>query len=562
MHLILALLGGFEVRRGEQPVSEFRAQSARALLAYLALEAGRPHEREHLCALLWPDEPQPAALGSLRQALHRLRQALEPEGEEGRYLVITRQSVQLSAAVRSDVAAFDAALLEVAAHRHRSAEGCERCAGRLREALALYRGDLLPGFSLPAGEGFEAWLLAERERLHNALGGLLDRLAAFHERRGEHDAAVTLLRRWVRLDPWHERANVRLVAALAHSGLRTTALRQFERYRVILADDLGVEPGAAATRLVAEVRAGTLQPPAPAALRNAPAGVTPFVGRERELAGLVDRLNDPGCRLLTLTGPGGSGKTRLAIEAAGAARAGFADGAMFVQLAGAQHAGQASEALACALGVRLAPGRPPTEQLVDALREREQLLVLDTCEQVAGLGPLVAHLLAGAPGLAVLLTSRAPLDLRAEWVVPVGGLELPPPAEPRPDPRSYAAGQLLLQVAEQVRPALVAASVDAGLIYECCALLDGSPLAIELAAARLRDRGLDEVVAAVRANRGDLTAAMGAVLDWRQPPAPRLPASGALRRRVGGKAETHCPTRRKGRSAARQAARHGYAEGQ
>lgn len=149
MRLSLAFLGAFEVSVDGRPIQEFRAQSVRALLTYLALEANRPHEREHLCALLWPDDPLPTALTNLRQALHRLRQALEPAAAEGAFLSITRQTVQLNAAtIASDVAELRAVMQAVSKHVHRSATRCAVCAARIQAVLPLYRGELLPGFSL------------------------------------------------------------------------------------------------------------------------------------------------------------------------------------------------------------------------------------------------------------------------------------------------------------------------------------------------------------------------------------------------------------------------------
>jgi DNA-binding SARP family transcriptional activator/predicted ATPase len=524
MSLALALLGTFEVHRNDQPISEFRAQSVRALLAYLALEANRPHEREHLCALLWPDDPLPKALTNLRQALHRLRQAIEPPGEEGRYLLITRQTVQLNpATIESDVSALYAAMRAVATHKHRSATRCAQCAARLTAVLPLYRGELLPGFSLPNCTGFEHWLNAERERLHATFCCLLDQLAASYEHCGDFNAALPLLRRWVALDPWNEEAHLRLIRTLAYTGQRTTALRQFECYRAILAAELRIEPGAAVSDLRSQIQSGDLPVPSIAGLRHAPAAVTPFFGRTANLEELVDRLHSPECRLITITGLGGSGKTRLALAAAQVACNSFADGAVFVSLAAVEHADQVVAALSSTLNLPSGANGAAPERLWDELRERELLVLLDNCEQVAELDTLVARLLGTAPRLAILATSRTPLDLRAEWVLALGGLEVPPVTTPATDPQSYPAGQLFLQIARQVQPGFRFDPAGAAQIQSCCALLGGSPLAIELAASRLRDDSLADVLAAVR-NNTDLATTMGdvpirqrslrAVFDW------------------------------------------------
>lgn len=298
-----------------------------------------------------------------------------------------------------------------------------------------------------------------------------------------------------------------MIRALAYTGQRTAALRQSERYRATLAAELGIEPGPAAQALFLQLHAGALQPPPPLTVRGAPRGATPFVGRTHELQVIAAHLNDPDCRLLTITGTGGSGKTRLAQAAAQAGCTGFAAGAAFVSLAAIDHANQAAETLGAALQLRAEPGRPLAERLWEHLRTSELLLVLDNCEHVADLGPFIAHLLHEAPGVTILATSRAPLDLRAEWVLPIAGLALPA-AEPNADPQSYPAGQLLVQTARRVNPEATPTSAESALVLRCCTLLAGSPLAIELAAGRLRDYSLIDVVRAVETDLAMLSTTM------------------------------------------------------
>jgi predicted ATPase/DNA-binding SARP family transcriptional activator len=509
VRLSLALLGTFDVRYDGRQLSDFRSQSVRALLAYLALEANRPHEREHLCALLWPSEPLPSALTNLRQALHRLRQSIEPSGSEGRHLLITRQSVQLNpATLELDVARFQEALSSVASHRHRSAAGCNYCMAQMRAALCQARGALLAGFSYAESEPFEEWLTAERERLSDQWARLLAELASAHERRGEFEQAVAILRRWTLLEPWNEQAHLRLIAALAWNGQRSAALRQFKRFSTFLAAEFGVEPAQPMAALAQQVRAGGPPPPPGYRVLHAPAQLTTLVGRGPELARLNGLLSDPTCRLLTLTGPGGSGKTHLAVEAARKSCHAFADGTLFVSLADLRHARQLPEALAAALGLPVTPKQPLLDQVGEELQARELLLVLDTCEHVQALGAMVTHLLAAAPRLTVLATSRAALNLRSEWVRPVGGLGLVGPGCNSPEPTSYPAGQLFVQIARQVRPDFIPGPTEAAQILECCARLNGMPLGIVLAASRLRTHDLVEIAGGMRANVDMLTTTM------------------------------------------------------
>jgi predicted ATPase len=515
MPLALSFLGTFDVRRDGAAITDFRAQNARALLAYLALESDRPHEREHLCALLWPDQPLDHALTNLRQALHRLRQAIEPEGREGSALLINRQAVQLdTAAIESlDVAALGAAVEAAQAHRHRRLSACPLCVERLRAAAALYRGEFLAGFNCMGSRPFEAWLLLWRERLHHQFVVALEALADHYTARGEDAQARDYLRRWLAVEPWREAAHQQLMRVLAR-GDQGAALRQFESCRAALAR-LGAEPTPETVALAGQIKAEAVALRRITQASTLPIPVTPFVGRADDLERIAARLNDPDCRLLTLVGPGGSGKTRLALAAAAAASCAFGDGAVFVALEGVTAIDQLPEAIATALGLTLSPARPVAAQICRCLCARELLLVLDNFDHLLdgprpsgrpGSGPvveLVRRIVREAPAVTVLAASRAPLDLRAEWLLPVAGMALPPATEceSAPPATAYDAGKLFLQTARRVQPGFAPSNGDHATIGELCRRLDGMPLAIELAATQLRERSLAEVAAAVAQSR-------------------------------------------------------------
>jgi predicted ATPase len=215
-----------------------------------------------------------------------------------------------------------------------------------------------------------------------------------------------------------------------------------------------------------------------------PVALTSFIGRERELAALSERLLDPRTRLLTLTGPGGSGKTRLAVEVARTVEAAFADGAAFVALAALTDPALVLPTILQALGLRELAGRSPLETLQAALTDKHLLLVLDNCEQVTAAAPRVATLLAGAPGLRVLAMSRARLAVGGERVQPVNPLRLPSPAEAA-DPAALQrveAVWLFTERAQDARPDFTLDAGNAATVGAICARLDGLPLAIELAA--------------------------------------------------------------------------------
>jgi predicted ATPase/DNA-binding SARP family transcriptional activator len=529
--LLLSLLGPFQVTRDGQPLTAFATDAVRALLAYLATEAGPPHRREALAGLLWPEEPDARAMQSLRQTLSRLRQALA-EGERvgtyaAPYLLTSHESVQLNPTAhwQVDVAAFAAALAATRVHRHRRPESCLSCMARLREAVTLYRGEFMAGFSLPSAP-FEEWLLARREslRLH-----ALHALAAHHERRGEHEAALGYARRQLELEGWREEAHRQAMCALARSGQRAAALAQYEACRQVLRKELDVEPEEETTALYERIRAGEETRSLPEA-GFLPAPLTPFIGRERELAQIEDWLADPSCRLLTLVGPGGCGKTHLALEAARAQSYAFQHGVFWVSLASVPSPEGIVPAVAQALGLTFYPGEEPHRQLLAYLRPREVLLVLDNCEHLCGehlpAGPegepgdgagLLVQLLDAAPRLCILATSRSRLELLGERLLLVPGMEAPAPdlpdgghkmvpLSPHRSVLDYSAVQLYLHTVRRAHPGYEPTAQELGHVAHLCRLVEGMPLAILLAAAWADTLSLAEIADHVARDLGFLEA--------------------------------------------------------
>jgi predicted ATPase/DNA-binding SARP family transcriptional activator len=449
---------------------------------------------------LWPEEPEALALQNLRQALSRLRRAIgdrERAATEAQpYLLASRESIQLNPAARGqvDVAAFDEALAFTRGHAHRHLDTCPLCVERLRRAVELYRGEFLAGFSLSSAP-FEEWMVAQRERLHLEALGALHALAAGHEQRGEHELVLRYARRQLELEGWREEAHRQCVRALALSGQRSAALAQYEACRRILAEELGVEPEEETRVLYERIREGgnvdalSRVPP-----HNLPAQPTPLLGREDELAQVADRLQDPACRLLTLTGPGGSGKTRLALEAAAAQVYSFRDGVFWVPLSGLDAAASIVPAIAQALGLSFYRGGDPRQQLLRQVRGWEALLVLDNFEHLLEGAGLVAGILAAAPGIQVLVTSREQLGLQGEHLFLVPGMDYPgrqdrtggdlrPPGKPVRSVLEYGSVQLFLQAVRRVRPGYQPACSDLEQVAELCRLVEGMPLAILLAAS-------------------------------------------------------------------------------
>ncbi|MDQ4074714.1 MAG: AAA family ATPase, partial [Chloroflexota bacterium] len=470
--LTLSFLGTFQVTLDGHTITHFRSDKVRALLAYLAVEADRPHDRSYLAGLLWPEMPEAAARRNLTQTLVRLRRTVRDEQAMPPFFLVTRQHLQfnLDSACRLDVADFTR-LLEhepVIADRER--------------AVALYKGELLPGFSLPDCEAFDEWLLLKREYLQRLALEALDALTNAYLEIGNYRRAERYARWQLALDPWREAAYRQLMRALAYSGQRSAALAQYESCRQVLDEEVGMEPSPATTALYRRIRAS------PSGRQHTlPAQLTSFVGREAELAEVMRLLHDPTSRLLTVVGPGGIGKTRLALQAAEQTRTHYLHGVYFVSLASLSAPDLLLPVLANALDVMLQGQEEPKVQVLNYLHDKELLLLLDNVEHLLpGAALLIAELLTAVPHLHLLVTSREALHLYGEREYPVPPLGLPdlqhlPPVE---ELSHVPAVALFVQRTRAVKPDFALTDENARAVAELCVQLDGLPLALELAAAR------------------------------------------------------------------------------
>jgi DNA-binding SARP family transcriptional activator/predicted ATPase len=341
--LTLYLLGTFQVKLGSTTIHTFKSDKVRALLAYLAVEADRPHRREQLAALLWPEQDQRGALANLRYTLYDLRKAIDDHHAAPPWLEISRETLQLNPAADgwSDAAAFRTA---VGAGVPPSGSAVWD-PHSLEKAVDLYRGPFLAGFSLEDTPTFEEWLIATREWLAHQTVAALIALADHQHRRGAIDRAVALTRRLLEIEPWREKQHQRLMRWLAQDGQRSAALAQYERCRRFLSEELDVAPAPATTDLYTAIRDGELRPPV--APRHTPparsgrssarfheGGPVVFTGRERELdrmtRALEAALAGQGGALF-VTGEAGSGKTELVRAFA---RRAMADHPMLVAVCG------------------------------------------------------------------------------------------------------------------------------------------------------------------------------------------------------------------------------------
>ena len=460
------LLGGVEVSLAGESAVEALSSKALALLCYLVV-TGRSHSRATLAGLLWGEKPEAQALTSLRQALAQLRRLFPA------HLRVTRRAVAFD---RTAPHWLDVAVFENKVREGREDE-TEHGITVLKEAIALYQGDFLEGFHVRDAPAFEEWAALQREYLRTRALEALYILTSHHTDRGEYEQALGYADRLIALDSWQEEAHRWRMLLLAHLGRYSEALTQYETCRHILREAFDVEPAAETQRLRERILAARQMHPHPL-----PPQPTPFVGREEELARLTALLANPSCRLLTLVGPGGIGKTRLGIQVAERMLPRFLHGVHFVPLETLPSASFLPSALLEALEIPSQGQTNPVVRLLDYLRDKEMLLVLDGFEQVLEGATLLAEILPTAPDVKFLVTSRERLDLRWEQVFPVKGLPVPPDGR-LADLEAYAAVRLFLQSARRAHPGFTLKEEEREAVARICRLVGGTPLGVELAAA-------------------------------------------------------------------------------
>jgi predicted ATPase/DNA-binding SARP family transcriptional activator/Tfp pilus assembly protein PilF len=503
--LSLSLLGPFRIILDNAPVTDFATDKVRALLAYLAVEANHPHRRDVLAGLLWPDQPQRRARHNLRQALSNLRQALgDQENDREPFLLVTRQTVQFNPDSDHwlDVAAFTALSAACKKHRHRRLGNCVRCIRRMTQMADLYGGSLLEQFFLSDSGTFEEWATLQREWLNREVMEALHHLTNYHERRGDYVQAREYAHRQVQLEPWREEAHRQLMRLLALDGQRSAALAQYQTCRRTLAEELDVEPTTETKTLAEQIRAEDelRSKPPPHHLPTSPA---PFVGRTEELAELADLLADPNCRLVTLIGPGGIGKTRLALQTAVDHIGTLAHGVHYIPLASITSPDLLTSTIISALGIPPYSTQDPQELLLSYLHNKEMLLVLDNMEHLLDGSLLLTNILQRVPGVIILVTSQERLNLQQEQVYEVGGLAYPEGETTGVE--SYSAIDLFEQCARRADRHFSIGKEEMPHTVRICQMVEGMPLGVELAAAWVRARSCEEIAREVEHNLDVLT---------------------------------------------------------
>ena len=515
--LNLFLLGPPRIELDGESIS-LNNRKAIALFSYI-VSSGSSHSRDSLVNLLWPDYDSSRGRTTLRATLYALSRSLK-----GEPLKADRETIAPNpdADLWVDVLNFRDLLAQCRTHGHPSSEPCPECLSHLTDAVELYGGDFMTGFSLKDSVNFDDWQISQAQNIHSEMVAALERIVHYLDGEGESDKAIPYAQRWLEMDRTNEGTHRQLMELYAKTGERTAALEQYEQCVKILKDNLGVSPQESTVELYEAIKENRLQAaetPAPkswkAPSNNLPAQLTSFIGREGEIQEVKGLL--ASTRLLTLSGSGGCGKTRLALQIAADLLGEFSDGMWIVELASLSDPSLVTQEVASVLGVReesdSLPIAAPTPgdsgssgagtgtlltKLLTYLQQKEILLMLDNCEHlIDACASLSETLLQACPNLKILATSREALGIVGETPWNVSPLSIPDsddlPSLGTSDLSKYEALRLFSDRVETIIPTFEMTERNVSTVARICLRLDGIPLAIELAAARLKTLSVEEI---------------------------------------------------------------------
>lgn len=522
-YLSLSLLGSFQAWTADGALQPFRTLKERALLAYLVIEHDRPHRREALASMFWPDRQEGVARNSLRQALFGIRQVIGDAGFDAIFNV-TGEEIQVNFGEQLwlDCAAYEVHLKAAQEDDYPGGEPSPYCLQHLCDAVEIYHGNFLEDMAFENNSAVQQWIQSHREHYARLQTQALESLAREYERQGDYHQAAFYAERHAQLQPLDEAGYRRLMALLAKDGRTGAALEQYEVLQQRLRQAMANSPEEKTVELAEQIRDGRFEAGLSSereVWHNLPEHLTPFIGREMELAKIEGLLRHPGYRLISIIGPGGVGKTRLATQAAWLNRRLFPDGVCFIPLDMIQTVDQMPELMARSLGLALGAQQDVRAALEDYLHPRHILLVMDNFEHLLEGSHLLLDILKAAPFVKIITTSRERLHLQAEYLIELHGLSFP-----APDAESSLAGggghadirlmafqsdavRLLLERAGRVmtngRPAAVSGDHRSATALETtlqllsavriCQLVEGLPLGIELAASWARDYSFAQI---------------------------------------------------------------------
>lgn len=498
-----------------------------ALLAYVAAQPQRTHNRESLRSLFWPDAPPDSVANNLRVSLYRLRAALAQDEDAPEPLLhIDRRQIRFNSSRHGcDVARFDELVRAAQGHRHPDGALSAECARLLAEAVGLYAGPLLDGFFTEDAGAFDEWLSATREHYRLQTLDIAHRLADYHLAQGDLAQAGHFAQRQIAIEPLAESAYAQWMQVQAADGDRASALQTYARCRQTLQRELGVEPGAEISRLYTTLLNGARGPapapvvhstpsatppfplPRPLPRPTLPHPITPLIGRAAEIDLLTQRLTEANYRLFTIAGPGGIGKSRLALAVAQRVQGRYRDGLFFVPLAALLDAAHIPQAILAGLGIPpQGQGGSVQEQMLAALGGRHLLLLLDNFEHLLEGVELLLEILRTAPGVTLLVTSRVALQTQAEDLFALRGLALP--GADGANPEASPAVALFVERAYRLDKSFRLGDDNRADVIALCRLLEGTPLGIELAASWTESHSCAEIRAALAHSLDFLTTEM------------------------------------------------------
>lgn len=501
-------------------VVPIKRRKTMALLAFLATSP-RSHSRENLAAMLWPDADQKHALAYLRNSLWELNQTPLHHS-----LDIDHRAVRLVDHPDTvvDIREFRQRLSESAVHSHSSGRLCAGCSEGLEQAIALPVDRFLSGFTLSGNSRFEQWLQLEEETCHRDYVKALHLLTDHYYYTRNWAAGSRAAGQWIAADPFDESACRHGMIIAVCSGQRNEAVRIYLRCRRVLEQELGVDPDPDTERFYQSVLLHSRPDDLEGVLAQSPdndlpVALTPFLGRESELRELRQLMEESKGRLISIVGPGGSGKTRLAAEMARELRASFQHGVAWVSLETLTVSDPVIPLLFDAVNLRLSREDSSASKLTthDQLRlllrlkrflqDRSMLIVLDNAEHLTTRLNFLTDLLTAAPGLRFLVTSRIVLNLSPEWVFTLGGLPCPSRSTTG-DLESFPSIKLFMSAAHRRQPGRIFGSREIERICEICHLVNGNPLALELSAVWIDSLSISEILKEIQKDMGFLKSSV------------------------------------------------------
>ncbi|WP_420629238.1 AfsR/SARP family transcriptional regulator [Candidatus Leptofilum sp.] len=484
--LELTLLGETTIKIDGKQASGLASRKSEAMLIYL-VSTQRPYSRELLADFFWDDRPSEQAMANLRSLLSGLRRKFKP------YIEITRQRVAFKT---ESPHWLDTAVFQTLAQSEDVADW--------EQAIILYQADFLVGFDIRDSRGFEEWVSLERERHQRTAVHLLRRLVQHHLDHQQYEKGIRYAARLLAISPLSEWAHRQMMLLLARNDQRSEALRQYRTCCDILVEALGIDPSPETTTLYERIRSAI-----DIRRHNLPVTTTPFVGRTEELKQIQGQLVRPSCRLLTLVGPGGIGKTRLALELAKTAVGTTLNGVYFVPMAAVPAPDFIVPAIAEAIGFTFTGASSPKAQLLAYLQAKEMLLLLDNFEHLQKGSQLLAEMIQALPDVKLLVTSRERLNLQTEWTFEVGPL-------PLPNGRTAETAdslKLFTQLAQRAQANFALTPQNQLDVATICQLVDGVPLGIELASAWVRQLSCAEIASELARDMDFLQTRAGDVPD-------------------------------------------------